>query len=100
MSLVVQFEAELWQWRGDRGWHFVTLPTQAAAEIADRVPGRAGFGSVKVIATIGDSTWPTSIFPAKEAQSFVLPVKRQVRDANEVVAGDHLSVQLRVATDG
>ena len=99
MAFTVQFEAELWRWKGDAAWHFVTVPPEPSAEVDDRVPHRTGFGSVKVTATLGVSTWTTSIFPADKGESFVLPVKRQVRDANDLLAGDRVEVLLEVASD-
>lgn len=97
MALEVTFDTELWLWDGDGGWHFVTLPPDVADEIDDHVPVKNGFGSVKVTATIGETTWSTSVFPHKAAQSFILPVKQQVRRANGVEAGDTVRVRLRVA---
>jgi len=46
-----------------------------------------GFGSVRVRATIGTSTWTTSIFPDSQA-GYVLPVKRAVRVAEALDVGD------------
>ena len=96
MVLEVTFDAELWQWEGDGGWHFVTLPGDVAAEVRDRVPVRRGFGSVRVTATVGTSTWQTSVFPDTKTGSFVLPVKAPVRRANDIVAGDRIKVAIVV----
>ena len=74
----VAFRAELWLWdaRRTQDWTFVSLPARESEEIRDLVGGlRRGFGSVRVRATIGTSTWTTSIFPASQG-SYVLPVKR------------------------
>ena len=40
---------------------------------------RRGFGGVRVEATIGTSTWRTSVFPQSDG-AYVLPLKRAVRD--------------------
>jgi Domain of unknown function (DUF1905) len=48
-----------------------------------------------VRATIGNSTWTTSIFPASQA-GYVLPVKRQVRAAEALDAGDVATVTLEL----
>jgi hypothetical protein len=42
---------------------------------------------VRVRATIGTSTWTTSIFPGRQA-GYVLPVKRPVRVAESLDVGD------------
>lgn len=93
------FSAELWLWKSDAAWHFVTLPESVANEIEDRVPHRAGFGSVPVTAALGFSTWNTSVFPSKEAQSFILPIKKSVRVAEEVGVGDVCSITISVASN-
>lgn len=94
----VTFTALLWQWQDDGGWHFVTLPQDVADEIDDHVGQRGGFGSVKVTATVGTSTWSTSLFPSNKEQSFLLPVKKPVRTANELEAGDDVTVVLHIDT--
>lgn len=91
------FTAEVWLWKSDAAWHFVTLPTSVTDEIDDGVPHRAGFGSVPVTVELGTSRWNTSIFPSKEAQSFILPIKKSVRQAESVGVGDRCSITIRVA---
>lgn len=90
----VTFEAELWQYDGDGGWHFVTLPAEAAAEVRDNAPPRRGFGSVRVSVAIGESRWDTSLFPDSKSSSFVLPVKAAVRRANDLLPGDRVRVRV------
>ena len=91
-----EFEATLWRWREDGAWHFLTLPQDVADEIDDRTAVRAGFGSVKVEVTVGASTWRTSIFPSRDAESFILPVKKAVRVAEGCGEGDRIRVRLAV----
>ena len=95
---MIQFESELWVWRSDSGsgWHFITLPEAARDAVNSEIEGipRKGFGSVKVRVTIGKSTFETSLFPAKEYGSYLLPVKATVRKANSLYAGDEVKVAL------
>ncbi|HEX8001481.1 MAG TPA: DUF1905 domain-containing protein [Mycobacteriales bacterium] len=93
----VAFEAELWLHAGEGSWHFVTLPGELADDIREQAPGR-GFGSVRVTATLGPTTWQTSLFPETASKSFVLPVKQQVRRAAGVEAGDRVAVRLSIDT--
>ena len=88
------FEATLWLYPGKAGWIFLTLPTGVADEILDVAPITGGIGSVKVDVLIGATTWSTSLFPDKEAGSFVLPIKRAVREAESVEVGDTVRVEL------
>jgi len=94
----VAFEAELWLWDARRAdtWIFVTLPATESEEIRDLAGGRLrGFGSVRVRATIGSSTWTTSIFPASQS-GYVLPVKRSVRAAEALDVGDTATVTVEL----
>lgn len=95
------FQARLWLYSGQAAWHFVTLPHDLADEIDElTAPTRRGFGSVRVEVTIGTTTWRTSIFPDTRVESYVLPVKKQVRSAEQVAAGDEVEVGMRLAGPG
>jgi hypothetical protein len=89
-------ELYLWQERAD-SWTFVNLPRSLSDEIDEVLTGpRRGFGSVRVRARVGGTTWETSVFPSKSASTYVLPVKRAVRRAEGVVPGDELEVEIEV----
>ena len=93
------FEAELWIWdaRRDDSWTFVSLPAEASEEIRELSAGpRRGFGSVPVQVSIGTSTWRTSVFPDSASGVYVLPVKRAVRRAEGLEAGDVASVTVEL----
>jgi hypothetical protein len=93
------FDAELWIWdaRRDESWTFVSLPADASDEIRDLAVGpRRGFGSVPVRVSIGGSTWRTSVFPDGARGVYVLPVKRAVRRAEGIEAGDVAAVTVEV----
>lgn len=92
------FEGELWQWKA-RGtepgsWYFVSLPYDVADEIEAVAPPK-GFGSVRVEVTVGATTWRTSVFPSAEEKTYVLPVKKQVREREGLGDGATCSVTLR-----
>lgn len=97
--MVVVFEAELWIWDARRAdsWTFVTLPAEASEDIRDRSGGaRRGFCSVRVRVTVGASTWTTSIFPDSRRGSYVLPIKRAIRNAEYLDAGDTTTVTVEL----
>lgn len=89
------FEAELFRWQGDAPWFFVRLPVEVAEDLRDSLtapPG--GFGSVRVQVRVGASRWATSVFPDKESGSYLLPVKKAVRTAEDIDDGDSVAVEL------
>jgi hypothetical protein len=97
-GMTYEFEAELWRYKGDGPWHFVTLPFEQADEIDERTSQvQRGFGSVRVKVTVGGTTWSTSLFPATGEQSYVLPVKLAVRKAERLCAGSVVKFTLELA---
>ena len=95
--MTFEFEAALWLWESRRAdsWTFVSLPTDVAGEILDSAGAAArGFGSLRVDVTIGNTHWRTSIFPASTAGTYVLPIKKAVRTAEALEAGDIALIRL------
>ncbi len=92
------FRAKIWEHSpSDPGsWHFLTLPAELSEDIALEAGPRGGFGSIRVEASLGSTTWRTSLFPDAAAGSFVLPVKKQVRQAEGLEAGATCEVTLEV----
>lgn len=97
------FEATgpIWQWRPAKpeaaSWYFLTVDAQTAAEIRYAALGRiASFGSIRVTATIGGTTWQTSLFPHKESGGLLLPLKAEVRRREGLVPGNDATVRIEV----
>jgi hypothetical protein len=51
---------------------------------------------LRVEVTIGETRWSTSIFPDRKRGTYVLPVKKSVRIAEQLVAGAPAAVSLVV----
>lgn len=95
--MIIKARAKVWLYPGTTAnWHFVSLTDETARKIANTQEGkkRIGWGSVKVRATIGKTTWETSVFPEKGSRSFVLPLKASVRKAEDISSGDTVAVTL------
>jgi len=100
---VYRTRAKLWRWAGGKAsWYFMTLPAAVSREIklVDAGPRRVGFGALRVEATIGGSTWQTSIFPSAPLKSYLLPVKAAVRKAEKLVEGKAVALQIVVRRAG
>jgi hypothetical protein len=97
--VVVVFDAELWIWDARRAetWTFVSLPAAASEEIREVAGGsHRGFGSLRVRVTVGGTAWATSIFPDSAHGCYVLPIKRAVRKAEALDAGEIATVTLEL----
>jgi hypothetical protein len=94
------FAAELWEHQPERAgsWHFITLPTELAEQIVAEAGPRHGFGSIRVQARIGASSWRTSLFPDSTTGSLLLPVKKDVRRAERIGPGSLCGVTVHVST--
>jgi hypothetical protein len=96
--------ATLWIWTTDKApasWHFLTLDGEVAEAIHAfalmrrlEFGAKRGWGSIKVTANIGDTSWQTSIFPAKDVGGWLLPVKAAVRKAEGLVEGDSVKISV------
>ncbi len=87
----LQFSGVVWIAPGDGSWHFVTVPEDCAEVVHLESGPRVGFGSVRVRATLGGTSWSTSVFP-NTRDTYVLPLKRSVRDAEGILEGDVVDV--------
>ena len=92
-----QFRTQLWLHQGEAAWHFVTVPGEVSDDIEARTAHqRRGFGSARVRVTVGATTWQTSVFPDKQREAYVLPVKKDVRRAEGIEAGDDVALTLEL----
>ena len=94
----------LWRWTtpaAPAAWHFITIDGAAgealsATALMRRMEGLSrGFGSLKVAATIGATTFTTSVFPSKET-GWLLPIKAAVRKAERLIDGEAVELVLEV----
>jgi hypothetical protein len=114
MSDTLTLTAPLVRWQGDRGtYHLLVITGDTAEAIAvhERLRrleygARRGFGSVKVMARVGDSEWKSSVFPQKSPSSsgavgrqerqWILLVSRKVMRAEDLAAGDEVRLKLEL----
>jgi len=94
----------LWRWTSGlapAAWFFITIDGAAGEMLAATAlmrrleSGQArGFGAIKVTAQIGETHWTTSVFPAKDAGGYLLPVKVSVRKAEALGEGEEITLAL------
>lgn len=97
MAKAYSFRAKIWMYAGAAAWHFVTLPPKMAEEIETIFKGiQKSFGSIRVEAAIGKNSWNTSIFKDTKSNSYVLPLKAEIRKKAKIKAGDIVSVKIEM----
>lgn len=93
----ITFTAKPYLWHSDKtSWVFVSVPPDDADAIDDATAKTGGFGSVKVKVQIGATAWSTSLFPSKEQETYVLPLKKAVRSAEGVEVGKPVDVTIEL----
>ncbi len=94
---------QVWLWQGADGqpakgsWYFLTVDGDTAHAIRAAAVNAAAWGSVYVEATIGATTWRTSLFPSKQAGGWLLPLKAAVRKAERIAEGSEVDAVLALA---
>lgn len=96
-TIPISISTKLWLWNEGKGsWHFVTVDKDSSDAIRDQwMWPRKGFGSIPVKVTIGQTSWKTSVFPQKDG-TFVLPIKKTVRDDEQLKEGDTVKITVEV----
>lgn len=83
-----EFIAKPWQYAGPNGWHFVSLPKSLSKEIRKALKSQEeDWGRLKAIAQIGNSEWQTAIWFDTKMNTYLLPLKAEIRK-KEMLAVD------------
>lgn len=91
----LEFQGEIWYWRGPSPWYFITVPERVSQYMRDASPAVSyGWGMIPVRASIGRTNWETSLFP-KDGR-YIVPVKAKVREAEALDEGETATVRLAV----
>src|SRR3546814_11326364 len=104
MSDTLTHTAPLVRWQGDRGTYHLLVITGGTAEaiaMHERLRrieygARRGFGSVKVMARIGDSEWKSSVFPQRKRSEWLLLVSSKMMRAEDIAAGAAVTIPLKL----
>jgi hypothetical protein len=93
------FNGEIFFWKGPSPFHFVTVPEDESEELR-AVSGIVsyGWGVIPVAASIGTTTWKTSLFP--KDGGYVVPIRASVRTAQKLNLGDDVRIVLDVGDSG
>ncbi len=90
--------ARIWLYPGESAnWHFLTIPRNISTQITETYKAfKKGWGSLPVEATIGNTTWNTSIFPDRKSGTYILPLKALIRRQEDLEEGDTATVTLTI----
>lgn len=91
------FKSKLWKYQGPAGWYFVTLPKLLSKKIRKiHQNSEEGWGRLKSEATIGKTSWKTSIWFDTKADAYLLPIKAEVRKKESMQEGSQTQITLHI----
>jgi hypothetical protein len=93
--MIIEFDGEIWFWRGPAPFYFVTVPEDQSHDMK-AISGFVtyGWGMIPVNVRIGKTEWKTSLFP-KDGR-YIVPIKARVRQDENLEAGDKVTIRLEV----
>lgn len=94
-----RMRSQVWQYPGMAGWFFLTLPQRQSDAIKKKFGKAArGWGSLPITATIGKTSWKSSIFPDRRTGAYLLPLKAAIRKKENIAIDDPVTftITLRV----
>lgn len=87
MTHIYSIKKEVQIFPVENPWVFVSVPKKYSEELkhlADR-------GLVAITATVGNSSWPTSLMPMGDGSQFI-PLPKKIRRAEGIVLGEKITV--------
>lgn len=91
------FTAKAWKHGSSGGWVFVSLPADMSAEIRAYLKVmEQGWGRMNVIAAVGSSRWKTSMWFDTKHDTYLLPLRADIRSKENISIDDVIDVQVRV----
>jgi len=93
--MILDFEAEIFYWRGPAPFLFVAIPEEPSRALKAISPAVTyGWGVIPVRVRIGKTEWKTSLFP--KADRYLVPIKMSVQRSENLDVGDRVVIQLEV----
>jgi hypothetical protein len=91
------FDALLWRSDGPGGWHFVSLPPEMSSEIRLHFQSEEqGWGRLSAEVTLGSIAWESALWFDTKRNTYLLPIKTEIRREARLTADATLSVVVRI----
>lgn len=91
------FSGPIFTWRGPAPFYYVAVPEEESEDLRDIANAVTyGWGVIPVRATIGETSYETSLFP-KDGR-YLLGVKAAVRRSEGLDEGDQVTVTMAVVS--
>jgi hypothetical protein len=88
-----EFSGKAWQHPSPGGWYFVSLPAGMSEEIRGLLKSEEeGWGRLKATAKIGNTEWKTAIWYDSKNETYLLPLKAEIRRKEHIEAEKQIDV--------
>lgn len=92
-----KFSANLWKDTSSGRWVFVSLPKEISKEIREHLKWQEeGWGRMKTIASINNFEWNTAIWFDTKSNTYLLPVKAEVRKKAHLELDDLVDINISI----
>ena len=90
-----EFLEKSWQHSSPGGWYLVSLPKEISIEIRGVLKSEEeGWGRLKTVAKIGTTEWKTAIWFDSKNETYLLPLKAEVRKKENIEVGTKIEVSI------
>ena len=88
-----EFTAAPWQYKVPGGWYFISVPEEVSKEIRENLKWQEeGWGRLKIAAEIGSTRWKTAIWFDTKRNTYLLPLKADVRKKEKLEIDKNINV--------
>ena len=95
INITYKFTAHIWKHSATEGWYFVSLPIESSEEIRLNMKWQEeGWGRMKAKAKIRETLWDTAIWYDTKLNTYILPVKADIRKKEKIEIGNILDVEI------
>ena len=92
-----QFTSNVWEYSGKGAWIFVTVPQNVSSEIRNSFKEyEEGWGRLKIDAKIGKTNWKTAIWFDSKNQTYLLPLKSEIRKKEKILLNSEIEVIISI----
>ncbi len=90
-----EFAAVIWKHSSTGSWYFVSLPEHLSQEIRENLKWQEeGWGRMKACASLFELKWDTAIWFDKKRNTYLLPLKAEIRNQANLRDGDEIDIRL------
>ena len=96
MNKIFTFKSKVWRDPKAMGWYFVDLDNLLSQKIK-KMPDKSvnKHGLVKALATVGNTTWKTTLFPTKKG-NYVMSIIKKIRQKEKIEDKDSLKIKIEI----